>query len=392
MNTILPNIIASFLMCLLAYAFPVVRAYAAPSLLLEPSAVSVEQDQTVTLMISIAVDTNPAQSSDAIISYAGSDLEVTAVANGGFFPDVSYANDASGTLEIHGYTTVVPSTITGSGTLARVTFKAKKAEGSSSVSFICTAGTTNTNILTPQGTNILSCPQTNLAGISYIPIPPATTTPTPTPAVGGGNTSPICASMYSDIVSAVGAPLAVTFICTGVDKDGYVNAAEFTFGDGTKELVEKNAGGVGSITTTHTYTTIGALGASCRVRDNNGIYSITPAICKKIITIKPKPPSAGIVQSESQKGTIIEISPPVVEIITETPEASPSPTTASIEEVPAEEEPSRDNRIWWIGGGALMLIFAFLLLRRHKPPAPPETPIPPMNPPTDASMPQTVEV
>ena len=33
--------------------------------------------------------------------------------------------------------------------------------------------------------------------------------------------------MYADINSAVGEPQTITFTCTGVDTDGYVNAVEF---------------------------------------------------------------------------------------------------------------------------------------------------------------------
>lgn len=394
MNKFLPKTILSFFLCLFAYAVPLTHAYATPNLLFSPTTVTAQQNGTFQITITLNADTNHVQSSDAIVSYAGADLNVTAVTNGGFFPDFNYANDTSGLLEIHGYTTGT-STLTGTGTLATITFKTKATQGSSAITMTCTGGTTNTNILSTTGQNILSCSQINQVGVSYesasptpTPIQPpgATATPTPTPAVGGGNNSPICASMYADINSAVGEPQTITFTCTGVDTDGYVNAVEFTFGDGTNQLIEKNIGSPGSLTTTHTYTTIGALGASCRVRDNNGIYSTTPDICKKIITIKPKT----VVQASSEKGAVIG-TPPVVAIISDTPEPTPEPTIPPITETPVRQPMSGNSYIWWILGGAIALIVAFILLRRRSPPTPPQS-IPPINPPTDASMPQNIQM
>src|SRR5690348_15540610 len=63
-----------------------------------------------------------------------------------------------------------------------------------------------------------------------------THTPTPTPS----NSSPYCASLTSDITTANGTPQSVTFTCAGVDPGGLIMAAEFIFGDGTSQTVEKN--------------------------------------------------------------------------------------------------------------------------------------------------------
>jgi len=196
--------------------------------------------------------------------------------------------------------------------------------------------------------------------------------------------------MYTDISSGVDTPLTVTFVCTGVDTDGYVNGVEFSFGDGAKELIEQNIGGVGSITTKHTYTTIGTLGASCRVRDNNNVFSSTPAICKKTITIKPAPTVKVTPKSEPEKGAILTTPFPQATISGTPAEASPSPTIIL---APYEQpEPAKDNtRILWIAGGIVALVLAFFLLRRRSTGAPPAQPIPPINPPTDVSMPQNIQ-
>jgi hypothetical protein len=223
------------------------------------------------------------------------------------------------------------------------------------------------------------------------PTPTPSPTPTPTPVPNRLNSLPICASMYTDISSGTTLPLTVTFVCTGVDTDGYVNGIEFTFGDGTKQLIEQNIGGVGSITTTHTYTTIGSLGASCRVRDNNNVFSSTPLICKKNITIKPTPTVKVTPQSLPEKGAILT-TPLLIATTSATPEASPSPTMIPAPYVQPEPSGKDNTRMWWIAGGIVALVTAFILLVRRRPPMPPTQSIPPMNPPTDASMPQNIEM
>jgi MYXO-CTERM domain-containing protein len=197
--------------------------------------------------------------------------------------------------------------------------------------------------------------------------------------------------MYTDVSSGTTVPLTVTFVCTGVDTDGYVNGVEFTFGDGAKQLIEQNIGGVGSITTTHTYTTIGTQGASCRVRDNNNVFSSTPPICKKNITIKPKPTVNGTPVLEPEKGAVLT-TPLLLATISTSPEATPSPTIIPTPYVPPEPSTPDTTWIWWISGGAVALVAALLLFRRRRPPMPPAQSIPPMNPPTDASMPQNIEM
>ncbi|KKU82025.1 MAG: hypothetical protein UY10_C0043G0001, partial [Microgenomates group bacterium GW2011_GWA2_47_8] len=127
--------------------------------------------------------------------------------------------------------------------------------------------------------------------------PTSTPSHTPTPTTPA-NAAPYCASLTSDITAATGTPQTVTFTCAGVDPGGDITGAEFVFGDGAKELVQKNVGSPGSISVTHTYTTVGTLGVSCRVRDNDQVFSAPTDACKRIITIRPKPsgaaPTAGL--------------------------------------------------------------------------------------------------
>lgn len=270
------------------------------------------------------------------------------------------------------------------------------------LSFGCTASGHDTNILSINGQNILNCGQTNTVAISYTgentptntptPTIPLGTTPTvtPTPTPGqSGNTIPTCVTLSSNTSLAVGTPLAVTFTCSGVDPDGYINAAEFTFGDNTSDTIYKNAGSPGSISTTHTYTTIGTLGPTCRVRDNNNVFSTSTNDCKRIIVINPKPVNVVAasyyqrVIAAGEKGSVIPVpvitpTPEVVTIVYETPTPI-APTVIPTLSLQPTKNPL-ENLVWWIVGSFVAILAAVLLLRRKNPPPPPYIQPPPAPP------------
>jgi hypothetical protein len=344
MNKLLPMALTSLVLGIAAFTVPVTRAQTAASVILSPTTVSVQQNNSFIQTVTINTGSSTAQVSDVTIQYAANDLDVT-VAGGAFYPSFASAVDKSaGIIELHGYTTT-PNGISGSGPLATLSFKAKKNSGSSTITFICSGTGHDTNILTTTGQNILSCTQTNQVAVSYTgasnpastptPTPPRgvtpTATPTPTP-IPGNNTYPTCVGLTPSVSSAVGSPLAVTFSCTGVDTDGYINAAHFDFGDGSGDTIEKNVGSPGTITTTHTYTTIGALRASCWVRDNNNVWSSVPDICKTIITIHPR---VQTVYTSTSYTTVPLYQSPNPVITQSVPEisATPTPQIVSIVEI-----------------------------------------------------------
>ena len=396
MNNKLLNFLAAFTLSLLGFAFPVAHAQATPSLQFSPTSAVVVQNNTVTLTITINADANAVRASDVTILYAANDLEFVSAANGVFFPSFNSANDpTNGRLELHGYTPFIGDSRTGTNTYAAVVFKAKKASSSSTLSFICSGSGHDTNIVTTAGQNILSCTQVNQVGLTYsdgsVPTSTPTPTPTPTPGAGGINTIPTCVTLSSDTSLAVGAPLTVTFTCSGVDPDGYINAAEFTFGDGTGDTIYKNAGSPGSISTTHTYTTIGTLGATCRMRDNNNVFSYNSNDCKRIIVINPKPVNVAAVSYyqrviATEKGNtnlLITPTPEEVAIVYETPTPEvPTVTPAPAEQLPAKR--SMTTILWWILGGLAVILGAVLLFRKKEPPytPPPYVPPPTAPPPT----------
>ncbi len=401
-SKVFSKLIFTLFLWLGVYMVPLSQAYATPNLQFNPTATTVVQNDTFQQKILINVDSNNSLSSDAIVNYAGADLEVISVTSGNFFPQFTSANDAgAGRLEIHGYTTAGNSTLTGNGTLATIVFKAKKTSGSSTLSFTCSGGSTNTNILATNGQNILDCAQLNQASVTYGANP--TPTPTPTPGPGtptptpSGNFTPVCASLYTDISQGTGTPLPVTFTCSGTDTGGYISAAEFTFGDGTGSTIYKNAGSPGSISTTHTYTTIGTLGAQCRVRDNDNVWSSVSDGCKKIIIIRPVPTPTPAKQSGTSglAGIVTPTpTPAVVSIVSETP--TPIPTilpTALPTLAPQENIASSGSTNWllWSLGLIGLGLGAYLVLRKKKHPQPPPsymTPVqPPAQPPTPANPP-----
>ncbi|HUD19928.1 MAG TPA: cohesin domain-containing protein [Patescibacteria group bacterium] len=385
----LPTSVLALILAILAFSFPVAKAYAAPNLQFDQTSVTAAQNATFQLNITINVDTNTVMGSDAVVNYAAADLQVTDVSSGGFFPQFTKATDTAGKIEIHGFTGQNDSR-TGTGTFATITFKALKNSGSSNISYTCTGSGTDTDIITTTGQNILVCTQLNNAGISYAssgtssPTPTATTAPgvtaTPTPTTApstGGNTIPTCSGLTANVTSSVGTPLAVTFTCSGTDPDGYMNGALFTFGDGTNQTITKNVGSPGSIATTHTYTTIGALGASCIVQDNNNAWSNSVSACTSVITIQPTPsptPRQSIAYiSGYTTGQITPTPTPViVSIISETPEPTfeltPTPTPVS------EGESNGSGRLWWIIGGVIAVVVALILILRRKNP-PPKIPL-----------------
>lgn len=378
MNNKLLNFLTAFTLSLLAFAFPVVKAQATPSLLFTPTSTTVVQNNTVTLTINVNVDANVVQTSDVTILYAANDLDFVSAVNGLFFPSFSYANDPTNErLELHGNTSSSDSR-TEAGTYATVVFKVKKASGSSTISFICS----DTHIwTTTQQDVLLPCAQrSNTVELTYSDGSTPSPTPTPTPGQGGTNTIPTCVMLSADTSLAVGAPLAVTFTCSGVDPDGYINAADFTFGDGTSDTVYKNAGSPGSITTAHTYTTIGTLGATCRVRDNNNVFSNTSNDCKRIIIINPKPTDAAartyyqrvIAAERGDVNPLITPTPEQVAIVYETP----TPIVPSISPIPSEQPAAKKpitNILWWILGGLVVILGVILFVHKKNPP--------PTNPP-----------
>jgi len=380
MNKLLP--------ILIVLAFPWAHAFAAPSVLFDKTSVSVPQNSTFTVTVNVNADAYTAQSSKVTIKYASVDLDVVQVANGNFFPSFTQANDTTnGLLEITGYTTAIGGGSTAGGPLATITFKAKINSGSDAVTFGCNGAGHDTNILTASGQNIFSsCTPVNTLGVAYTGVDAPANTPTPTLAAGvtptptpvqNTNPSTVCTGLSSDISSATGTPLAVTFTCSGTYPNGYIRAAYFNFGDGTNDTIVQNAGSPGSISTTHTYTTIGSLGASCKVENNDLTWSSVPAVCSKIIYIKPRPTAAAATQAPS--AAIPTPTPVIMTLAYVTPTAIPTPVLTPLPIVTAPTQSSTSPG-WLIGSAVVLILIGGIayVLSKRKPPPPPTTTPPPI--------------
>lgn len=120
------------------------------------------------------------------------------------------------------------------------------------------------------------------------PTPTPTNAPTPTPTPPPGNTTPECTDLAVSPTTGT-PPYTVTLTCTGKDTDGDITAAEFTLPDGTKNLIEQNVGSPGSLSTTFVVGSNGTYSYSCRVRDNNNVFSSVPDVCRKSFGTGPTP-------------------------------------------------------------------------------------------------------
>lgn len=101
------------------------------------------------------------------------------------------------------------------------------------------------------------------------------------------NTPPECTAL-SATPSEGTVPLTVKFTGGGEDKDGKVATFEFSFGDGSEQVIEKKTATARSIETqdiSHTYTKAGNYTASLKVKDENGASSPLSESCQVIIAV-----------------------------------------------------------------------------------------------------------
>lgn len=183
-----------FLTLFLASFVVAQSASAAAKLNLSPASSTVNKDSQFDINLTIDVEQNQSVGSDAVITYPVADLDLVIANNGGFFTNFSWpADTTNGRIEIHGFFSAAYQSKSGSGTFAKITFKAKKDSGSGSLAFICTGSGNDTQILNSDGQNILTCSNTTGSSLSYSASSGgggggSNPTPTPTPSAGGGAT------------------------------------------------------------------------------------------------------------------------------------------------------------------------------------------------------------
>src|SRR3989344_7318618 len=103
------------------------QAQAAASINFSETAKTVKKDDAFTIDVNVNTDGADTYGADAKIVFPTDKLEVTSnPVTGNFYPQFSAPfSNPLGTVELHSYTTVPGVYIKGSGTLGKITFKAK---------------------------------------------------------------------------------------------------------------------------------------------------------------------------------------------------------------------------------------------------------------------------
>ncbi len=362
-KTKLTTLYISIVAIILALLSPV-KIEAAPRLILDPDVIKAQKGVSFDVKVKIDAGNESTFGSDATILFPYNDIELVNVSKGDFFRDFQYANNNDGRLELHGYFSSLNETKSGTGTFATLTFKSKPVSGGGALSFICTGSENDTQVINAQGQNILNCSSLNRLDLTYLPQTTGTPTPTPT-GTPGPNNDPVCTSLIVNPISSTYLPLNVSLTCTGRDDDGDITAAEFTFGDGQNQLITKNVGSPGSLSTSHTYTKAGSITATCRLRDNNNKYSAANSSCNKTITFNTTP-----------TGKTSTTPTPTIQIVdlqtTPTPTESTyiSPTVSPMPPVPDQNSGSDYSQAWLllIAVWVIALILAFIYYRKRRRP------------------------
>ena len=141
--------------------------------------------------VDIYIDTagKAAAGADVKLTFNPDVLEVVSVEKGTFFSD-SANNISDGTLYVAGFFPSQTETKTGQGKVATVTFKGMMA-GISTLEFLCSSQTTDSNILDNSSNDIINC--AGMTNGTYT-ITSSGVSPTATPsaaAVGGGGETPV---------------------------------------------------------------------------------------------------------------------------------------------------------------------------------------------------------
>lgn len=174
------------------------------------------------------------------------------------------------------------------------------------------------------------------------------------------NLPPLCVDLSANPLSG-SAPLTVRFIGSGQDQDERVAFFEFDFGDGKKQIVEKEDSRNQQLTIqeiSHTYTKAGTYQAGLKVIDNNDVESTVPDICTVEINA-----SGGAIGAPEQQVTIQPTKTPTA-TPTATPQPKPvSPTTAltSVPVPPLPEAGGLLPTIVGVSAAAAVIVLAILL-------------------------------
>lgn len=389
-------------------------AYAASTLTATSATTALANGDSTVVTVLINTD-RQVKGTDAILNISSSDFDVSGQSNGGFFDNFSAPYDSpANQLQIKGLflDSLASKTTSGNAvSLATFTVTAKKSSGTSTISFVC-SGSNPSDIFDINWNDILLCSAnpltisfTNTTTPTNTPTPTPTSTPTPaptatptpmptaTPAPNNGHIAPTCTGL--SINPNKGAPtLWATLTCSGFATNADVNAAEFVFGDGKVQLVQKSIGNSGSISVLHPYTSKGSFTAACRLRDNNQLFSRSVDSCRKVATVTAPPSGTSLARgtgTTTGSGTGTKATPTPVRAVTPqvvqltpyvlAPLVTPVPTAAPTGLSLASSDLVKN--IISIAGIAIVLGLVYLILKKLKSNSNPPGSLPPTNqPPT----------
>lgn len=192
------------------------RSAFAQTLSFDPTSGGFNMNQQFTVKINVNTGGQQTTGADALVTFDPTILSIVSATNGGFY--TNFANNpisgVSNQYLISGFETDPTSIKSGTGTLATVTFKGI-ANGTSAVSFNCSAGSKSDSNIIQQGSanDIINCGA--LASASYT-IGPANATPI-TSCTSTGNCPPTPSTLPRSgtvevTIAAVGIGIVLTLV------------------------------------------------------------------------------------------------------------------------------------------------------------------------------------
>jgi len=163
---------------------PFLKSVSAATLQFDPTAVNTQVDQTFEVKVNVDAGSEEITSVDAYVIYDNNVVEVQSVNDGTFFLTVAKDTSSAGKAYIAGMVDDPATAKTDSGTIATLVFKAK-TNGSTTLNFDCTAGSTTDSNITKKDLNASDIIQCDGNGRSVITVgtgesSSGTTQPTPT--------------------------------------------------------------------------------------------------------------------------------------------------------------------------------------------------------------------
>lgn len=153
---------------LILVIYPLINRVHAAKLLFEPININTQAGQTFQVKVNVDAGSEEITSVDAYVLYNKDILEIQEISAGDFFPTVSKETSLPGKAYIAGLLEDPSTSKTGSGILATITFKAK-TNGSVTLTFDCTTGSTTDSNITKNdvnATDIIQCDQNGQATVN----------------------------------------------------------------------------------------------------------------------------------------------------------------------------------------------------------------------------------